>query len=401
MSSKILSSLKSSIKEEEVVEIIRRLVEIPSYPGVKNQETDVANCIKDIFHKEGISAQVVPVSEGRCNIIARLEGRGGGKTLLLTGHTDTVPPYDMQEAFKLREVDDKLFGRGAVDMKGPLACMMASMIGIKRAGIDLKGDLVFAGVIDEEEGSLGTIALLEDGLKVDGAIVGEPTNMDICVAHRGLEWLEFHFEGKTVHGGKQAQGINAILKASDFIQNLEEKLIPEIYSKTHPIIGSSSMNYGTIKGGTQPSTVAGDCVLKIDRRWIPGEVYEDVLKQYQNIIDELSEKDPKFKCEMKIMEESLMKKGYVHEAMQTDVTHPIVTITKKQVVNIYKKEPALTFFPAWSDGGLLSSYGKIPTIVFAPGDLESAHSSEEFIDKRQIYSAALIYALVAIDYCNQ
>lgn len=401
MDTKILNKIKSSINEEEVLEIIRKLVNIPSHPGIENQETGVAKYIKLILREEGIAADVIPISEGRCNIVARIIGTGEGKNLLLAGHTDTVPPYDMQDPYNLKKDGIKLYGRGAVDMKGALSCMIAAMIGIKRAGIELKGDLVFAGVIDEEEGSLGTIALLEDGIDVDGAIVGEPTKMEICVAHRGLEWIEFHFEGETVHGGKQEEGINAILKASDFIQTLEEKVVPDIYSKKHPIIGTSSMNYGIICGGTQPSTVAGQCVVKIDRRWVPGEKYKDVLGQYQKVIDEMSKKDPKFKCEMKIMQESIMKGGYVHECMETDIDNPIVSITKTVADKICNKETKFTYFPAWSDGGLLSSYGKIPTIIFGPGDIKTAHSPNEFIDKNDVYPATLVYALTAIEFCNQ
>jgi acetylornithine deacetylase/succinyl-diaminopimelate desuccinylase family protein len=400
MNLEVLNKVKASISEDEVISIIKKLVEIPSYPGIENQETEVAYCIKDIFEKEGIDVELIPVTNGRCNIVAKLNGTNNGKSLLLTGHTDTVPPYDMKDPCILKEDGDKLCGRGAVDMKGQLACMISAMIAIKRSGEVLDGDLIFAGVIDEEEGSEGTIALLESGLKVDAAIVGEASNLNICVAHRGLEWIEFHFKGKTVHGGKQKEGINAIIKASNFIQNIEERLIPEIYSKTHPVIGTSSMNYGTIKGGTQPSTVAGDCVLKIDRRWVPGEKYKDVLRQYQDIIDEMSKNDPEFKCEMKIMDESVMKEGYVHESMEIDVKHPIVIITRNLTREIYQRDPELTFFPAWSDGGLISSYANVPTIVFAPGDLETAHSSNEFLDKTQVYPATLIYAAVAIDFCN-
>jgi len=402
MDLELLSKIKSVITEEEVIEIIKNLVEIPSYPGVENQESKVAKYIYTTLSKEGIESKIVPVIDGRCNVIAKLRGNNSSnsKSLLLTGHTDTVPPYDMPNPFQLRTQGNRMYGRGVVDMKGALACMMGAMIAIKRAKINLDGDLIFAGVIDEEEGSEGTIALLENGLKVDAAIVGEPCNLNICVAHRGLEWLEFHFKGKTVHGGKQSEGINAILKASNFIQALEKDLIPKIQSKTHPIIGTSSMNYGTINGGTQPSTVAGSATLTIDRRWIPGEKYADVMGGYQNIIDSMAKEDPEFNCELRVMDVSLMKEGYVHESMETDIDHPIVQITKKATEEIYKQEPQITFFPAWSDGGLLSSYGNIPTIVFGPGDLESAHSAEEFLDKTQVFPTTLIYASIALKFCN-
>lgn len=393
-------SLKNVVNKEEIVNFISDLVKIPSYNQIKGQETEVAKYIHNTFINEGIDSKLTHVADGRCNVIAKIEGRGNGKTLLLTGHMDTVPPYDMENPFKVRREDNKLIGRGVVDMKGPLACMIYSMIAIKRADVKLNGDIIFAGVIDEEEKSLGTIDLIEKGIKADAAIVGEPTNFDICVTHRGLEWFEFHFHGKTVHGGKQSEGINAILKSSNFIQKIEEELVPKIKEEIHPIIGSSSMNYGNIKGGTQPSTVAGECILKIDRRWVPGIKYEDIVKEYQNIINELENEDEEFKCTLKVMDESVMKEGYVHEAMEIDINHSIINIVKNKTKEIHNKTPNITYFPAWSDGGLLSSYGKIPTIVFAPGKLETAHSKNEQLEIDQILPATLIYSMIAIEFCK-
>ena len=395
-----LEKLQSVLHEQEIIDYIEALVKIPSYSGLKNQEKEIAEFIHHSLVIEGIDAELIEVEKGRYNIIGTLKGEGGGKTLLLTGHTDTVPPYDMKDPFTLKNEENKLYGRGAVDMKGPLACMVFSMIAIKRSGIKLRGDVVFAGVIDEEEGSLGTIDLIERGLKADVAIVGEPTNLDLCVAHRGLEWFEVHFQGKTVHGGKQSEGINAILKASNFIQRCEEKLIPNIMKETHDIIGTSSMNYGTIQGGTQPSTVAGECSIKIDRRWVPGVKYEQVLDDFKNIISELKEQDNEFDCTFNIVKESVMKKGYIHEAMEIDLHHPILSMVRESTERILNRRPDTTFFPAWTDGGLLSSYAKIPTIVFGPGNLESAHSGKEHLDKNQVLSGTLIYALVAVDFCK-
>lgn len=396
----LLEELKKEISEEEIINCIVQLVAIPSYSGLENQEKEIAHHIHDLFMKEGIHSELVEVEDGRYNVIAKIQGNGNGKTILLTGHTDTVPAYDMEKPFEIQQKDDKLYGRGVVDMKGPLACMIYSMIAIKRAGIQLKGDIIFAGVIDEEEGSLGTIDLIEKGIAADIAIVGEPTALDICVAHRGLEWFEIHFHGKAVHGGKQSEGINAIIKASNFIQKVEEKLIPKIEKETHPIIGGSTMNYGTIRGGTQPSTVAGDCVLKIDRRWVPGVRYENIIKEYEDIIEELKREDKDFKCTFKVMDESVMKNNYVHEAMEINLDHPIINIVKEKTQTLINKIPNITFFTAWSDGGLLSSYAQIPTIVFGPGDLESAHSADEHLEKNQVLPATLIYSLIAIEVCK-
>lgn len=394
------NEVSNVIDNNEIIKILGDLISIPSYKGIKNQETKVAEYIHELFQNEAIESEIIKLQDGRSNLIARIKGNGTGKTLLLTGHMDTVPPYDMPDALTLTREGDKLIGRGTNDMKGPLACMIMAMIGIKRMNIELGGDLVFAGVADEEEKSIGTIDLIERGIEADGAIVGEPSNLDICIAHRGLEWIDFEFVGKTVHGGKQAEGINAVLKASNFIQALEKKLIPKLSERSHPTTGHSTMNYGTINGGTQPSTVAGSCVLSIDRRWIPGEKYDDVLNEYAELIQEMSNDDPEFKCNIKVMDESKMKEGYVHEAMEIDQKHLLVALLNNSCEKVIKTTPKKTYFPAWSDGGLLCRYSGIPTLIFAPGDLETAHSKDEFIDVNQLMPAVKIYLQTACEFCR-
>jgi acetylornithine deacetylase/succinyl-diaminopimelate desuccinylase family protein len=401
MSAKMNETIKQTFSEKEIIDLITKLVSSPSHSDIEDQESGVAEYIYDFFTKEGIEAEIIPVVDGRNNVTARLKGKGNGKTLLFTGHTDTVPPYDMPgDPYKVRTSDGNLYGRGVVDMKGPLACMMLAMAAIKRAGVEPEGDLLFAGVIDEEAKSEGTRALLRSGFKADAAIVGEPSDMQVCVGHRGLEWFEFAFHGKTVHGGRQKEGINAIQKATMFINRLEDELIPAIEKRTYPIIGNSSMNYGYIKGGTQPSTVAGECILQIDRRWIPGEKYNDVLSEYQKILDELHEKDPKFNADFKVMDISYMDEVFVHEVMDTDVGEDIVKVSRSVIAEIAGAESEPISFPAWTDGGLINSYAKIPTIVLGPGGLESAHSASEHIEIDSLVPAVIIYALIAVNFCR-
>lgn len=400
MSEGLLRKLIASFSENELIHIIGKLVKIPSHPGIENQESGVAQLIYKIFKEEGIDAEIIPIMDGRSNVVGTIKGVGKGKTLLLTGHMDTVPPYDMVgDPYEVKIIDGKMYGRGVVDMKGPLGCMIMAMIAIKRSGIELLGDIVFAGVIDEEDKSRGTRALLNSGITADGAIVGEPSEMEICVGHRGLEWFEFTFCGKTVHGGKQKEGINAIQKAMKFINKLERDLIPKVEKRVHPMIGNSSMNYGYIKGGTQPSTVAGECLLQIDRRWIPGEKFPDILAEYQQILDELHEEDPQFKGSFKVMDVSAMNDGYIHEAMEIKIEDPIVVASSKAISNVIGQSVKYTSFTAWTDGGLISSYGKIPTIILGPGNLESAHSAGEYIEIKALVPATLIYAVTAIEFC--
>lgn len=402
MESAASNTIANYFSQQETAELLAKLVSIPSHEGIENQETEVARYIYEFFLQEGIEAELIPVEDGRCNVVATMKGTGGGKTLLFTGHTDTVPPYDMLEPYEAKIIEGNMYGRGVLDMKAGLVCMMIAMAAVKRAGIQLSGDLVFAALIDEEAKSLGTRAWLQSCSKLpDAAIVSEPTNMEICAGHRGLEWFEFTFHGKTVHGGRQKEGINAIQKAMKFIARLENDLIPRIEKKTpHPIIGSPSMNYGLIKGGTQPSTVAGECILQLDRRWIPGESFADVVEEYRQIIDELGGEDPKFKADIKVMEISYMDEHYVHEAMDTDPEDPVVKAAEKAIKEVTGTKAEIRSFPAWSDGGLINYYGKVPTIVLGPGELEYAHSADEHIPVDTLAPAILIYSTIACDYCK-
>ena len=279
--------------------------------------------------------------------------------------------------------------------------MIGAMIALKETGALEEGKVVFTAVVDEEHKSIGTIDLLESGITADGAIVGEPTELQVCTAHRGLEWFQFHFIGKAVHGGAQREGINAIQKAVSFINALESDLMPQVFSRKHPLLREATLNYGVIHGGTQLSTVAGECDLYVDRRYLPYETYDEMTAEFKNLLDKLASEDPKFKCEMKVMDESVMKEGYVHEPMETDLDDPLVLTIKDSVKDVLAEEPVMSFFPAWTDGGLLRSYGNIPTVVLGPGLIECCHALNEYIPVEHLKKASLIYALTAVEFCKE
>lgn len=392
--------LMEYIDEQHLIEMTSDMIALPSHEGIPQQETGVARYIKGIFDANGIPCQLIEVEQGRCNVIARLDGKQPGPAIMLNGHMDTVKPDNMPDALIPKLQNGLLYGRGASDMKGPIASMIEGMLAVKKADLLEKGTILFTGVLDEEHGSIGTIDLLESGLRADAAIVGEPTELSICTAHRGLEWLKFHFIGKTVHGGAQKNGVNAISKAVDFINEMEATLIPQVTSRKHPLLEEATINYGVIHGGTQLSTVAGQCNLYVDRRFLPYEIYDDVMAEFQAVLDRLSEKDPAFKCQMEVMEESQMKEGYVHMPMEIEPEHPLTMSVKKAAREATEEEPVMSFFPAWTDGGLLKSYGDIPTVVLGPGLIECCHSEAEYIPVDHLPKAALIYALAALDFCS-
>lgn len=391
--------LAAALDVQEVVDVASSLISIESHRDAAGREGPCAQRIAAIFSDWGIEVSLVPVIDGRPNVIAALRGTGGGSSLMLNGHIDTVPAYEMDfPPFVPRVADGKLLGRGSVDMKGGLACMMAAMHLLKKSGERLAGDVLFAGVINEEDRSEGTEYLIRHGPRADRCVVGEPTGLAILTAHRGLEWLQFEFRGKAAHGGAPEKGINAISMAWRFMQRVEERLIPELRKRVHPLMGSAVMNFGTIHGGTQPSTVADRCVLQVDRRWIPSERLERVLGEYEDILSSLKDEDPSFSCVMTRMESNMATMD--HRPMEIPLNDPLVVELESVLRDLGLTSRPLPF-GGWTDASLISNFGHIPTLVFGPGDFTTAHSRCEFVPVEELGLATLAYALLAVSIANR
>jgi len=284
-------------------------------------------------------------------------------------------------------------------MKGALACMMVAMRLLRDLHVHLRGDLIFSGVINEEDRSEGTEFLVRNGPHADRCVVGEPTGLAIMAGHRGLEWLEFEFIGKAAHGGTPEKGVNAISMAAKFITRVEEKLLPELAKRVHPIIGPAVMNFGVIKGGTQPSTVADRCVVQIDRRWVPMEKLDRVLGEYQEILAELKQEDPRFNCTMTRMESNMATMD--HMPVDIPLNDPLVLDLKASLIELGISEPRIGAFGGWTDASLIGNFAHIPTLIFGPGDLSVAHSRCEYVPVEELRRAVLSYALLAAALCNR
>ncbi|MBN1537507.1 MAG: M20 family metallopeptidase [Anaerolineales bacterium] len=399
-----MSSLHKQLEEmldvNEVVHVTSELVKIESHRDAPGRELRCAQRISQFFTDWGMKPEFGEVLEGRPNVYCVLKGSGGGMSLMLNGHSDTVPAYEMDfPPFDPQVKNGNLYGRGTVDMKGALACMMVAMRMLRDLKVPLKGDLVFSGVINEEDRSEGTEFLVRNGPHTDRCVVGEPTSLIIMVGHRGLEWLEFEFIGKAAHGGTPEKGINAISMAAKFIRRVEETLLPEMAKRVHPIIGPAVMNFGVIKGGTQPSTVADRCVVQIDRRWVPMEKLDRVLGEYKDILAELKNEDPRFNCTMTRMESNMATMD--HMPVEIPVDDPLVLDLKASLVELGISEPRLGAFGGWTDASLIGNFAKIPTLIFGPGDLSVAHSRCEFVPVDDLRNATMAYALLAAALCNR
>lgn len=395
----LVAQLQAALQVDEVVHVASELIKIESHRDAPGREKRCAERIASFLSDWGLPAELQTVTADRPNVSCRLKGSGGGMSLMLNGHTDTVPAYRMDlPPFVPQIQNGLLYGRGAVDMKGSLACMMVAIRLLRDLQIPLKGDLIFAGVIDEEERSEGAEFLVKNGPHADRCVVGEPTGLAVMVGHRGLEWLEFEFIGKAAHGGTPEKGVNAISMASRFIGRVEEKLIPELARRVHPVIGPAVMNFGVIKGGAQPSTVADRCLLQIDRRWLPMEKLDQVLGEYEEILQQLKTEDPEFKCTMTRMKSGMATMD--HLPVEISLDDPLVSDLKSVLVGLGSTEPTLAAFGGWSDGALFGNFAQIPTLIFGPGDLSVAHSRCEYIPVEELRTGTLAYALLAATFCN-
>jgi acetylornithine deacetylase/succinyl-diaminopimelate desuccinylase len=402
---------RATVTDDEIIALARKLISIPSHHDVPGKEKEVADYLAGYLTDQGLACTIQKVDDERGNVIATLPATGGkssggsgagsgGRKLLFNGHLDTVPPYRMTvDPFAGEITDGMLYGRGTVDMKGPVAAMLMAMIGLHRAGIQLAGQLVFTGVLGEEGASEGTERLVLDGIKADGAIVGEPSNFEYAIGHRGLEWLEVEVTGKTAHGGIPDKGINAIVKAARLVSLIDQRIPPLLKERFNPAMGPSVMNFGKIEGGTQPSTVADRCIIQIDRRYIPGETVQGVIAEYQALIDELAAADPDFKAVIRRMPSNMME-HFDHVPMATPEGADIVRAVQAAIRSVTGAEPTITTRRGWTDAGLLGGVAGIPTVVCGPGDISASHTADEHIPVASLLKGVDLYLMAAIEFCG-
>jgi acetylornithine deacetylase/succinyl-diaminopimelate desuccinylase family protein len=383
---------------EKITRLLVNLVKARSYPGIPKQEAAVVAELKAFLDEHNIQTTVTEVKDGRPNLLAAVESGRPGRHLLFCGHTDTVPPNagSTVDLFTAVEKEGKLYGRGTADMKGALAAMAGALLDLSERKSLSAGKVTLAAVIDEEMESLGAEALIFSGFKADAAIVGEPTSNRIAIGHKGLEWLAVEFTGRAAHGSTPEAGINAISAAAYFVRLVEEELGAEFKKRRDPILGLPVINMGTIAGGDQPSTVAAHCAIKLDRRWVTTETIEQVFSDLETLLAKVRARLPGLKTVISRVPGGMAT--MIHGPLTIDPAHPIVKSAQNALADAGRQTEGLTVFPAWTDGALISREGKIPTIIWGPGELGHAHSPEENIRLDEVHLAAKLYAAAALDF---
>ena len=247
----------------------------PAHFGEKN----VADFLAAIAARAGLEIEFQNVLHGRSNLLARLRPPGKiRRTILLAPHLDTVVAEDSQ--FIPRRKNARLHGRGACDTKGSVAAMLTALCELAEAkSRPRETEIVFAGLIDEENAQAGSRALAASGFKADLAIVGEPTRLRVVTAHKGSLWLELETHGLAAHGATPQFGKNAVHKMAHIVDYLQTDYATRLRRHKHPLLGVGTVNVGTIAGGTQPNIVPDRCTISIDRRTLPGETEAGVRRE--------------------------------------------------------------------------------------------------------------------------
>lgn len=378
-----------------VIDLLEAIVRIPSVnpslvPGAPG-EAGVAQHLATACGRLGMRVTVEEVAPARPNVVAVLPGDGPstGRRLLLNGHMDTVGTSGMDAPFEPRRQGDRLYGRGAYDMKGSLAAMVGAVAAIRAAGVRLRGDVVLTFVADEEYLSLGTAALA-GRVGADAAIVTEPTALRICVAHKGFTWATIRTEGRAAHGSDHATGVDAILLMGRVLEALERFDREVLVRRVHPLLGRASLHASTIQGGEGWSTYPAACVLGVERRTLPHETAEDVRAELEELLGALARSDPRFRASLEM--------AGARPGLEVERRAPIVRALHQACVRIRGMDPGYVGAAYWCDAALLAASG-VPTVVFGPAG-EGAHAHVEYVDLLSVIECARILAGAIVTFCE-
>lgn len=382
------------VSVEDPVALTQTLVQIDSSsPGLGSipgpGETTIARYIKAWLEYRDIESHWVEPTRGRPSIVGVVRGSGGGKSLMLNGHIDTVTllGYD-GDALSGKIEDGKLYGRGSADMKGGVAAAMIALANAK--GLGLSGDVIFTGVADEESMSIGTEQTLEVGWRADVAIVSEPTNLEIVHAHKGFIWVEVDIQGVAAHGSRPDLGVDAICKAGKFLVELE-KYGQQLEQRTgDSSIGPGSVHASLIKGGEEASSYPVLCTVTIERRTVAAETAETIKKEIQRLLDDAGAKDEDFKYDIRIT--------FERPPFSTPKDGPFASLVGKHISKSLGHEPTFSGVSFWTDCALLADKG-ITALLYGPLG-EGLHAKEEWVDVQSVRTVAEALTAIAGDYCR-
>lgn len=364
---------------DELQELISELVAIesvnPDLVPLGSGEAAIAAYVDSWLRSAGLEVTVVESVQGRPSVVGVVRGSGGGHSLMLNAHMDTVGAGGMSAPFEPSVREGRLYGRGAYDMKASLAAIMIAARSAR--SLHLKGDVIVTAVADEEVASFGTSAVLSQ-FRADYAIVTEPTELRLCLAHKGFVWLEVETTGVAAHGSRSDLGVDAIAHMGAILSgvlNLNRRLHE---GQRHRLLGTGSVHASLIEGGQEMSTYPARCLAKLERRTVPGEGGASSLREIQELIGS---------------ERATARVTLERSPSELAPDHPLSIAVAKAA-----NHPVIVGVSYWMDMALLNSAG-IPCVAFGPGG-EGEHADIEWVDLASVEKCVEVYSHAAKLLCN-
>lgn len=394
---------------DPAIELLRRLVAIDSVnptlvPGAAG-EAAVARVVADVLRASGLTVEVQEAAPGRPNVIGTLDGGAPGRSLMFCGHIDTVGVAGMARPFDPVERDGRVYGRGSQDMKSGVAAMIDAARVVAGAGGLGAGRLVVACVVDEEHASVGAEALVARW-RADGAVVTEPTDLGVAVAHKGFEWVEIETEGRAAHGSRPRDGRDAIRFMGRVLAGLDA-LDRELQSRPpHALLGTASLHASLIAGGRELSSYPDRCHLQMERRTLPGEAPGVSAREVEHLLDRLRLEDAGFTASSRLM---FSRAPYeipadhelpraMRRALDTCGTGGTQGTRGTPRVAPAAPEAPVIGMSFWTDAAVLGAAG-IPSILFGPTGA-GLHGLEEWVEVASVLTCRDALVALARDWCR-
>jgi acetylornithine deacetylase len=376
----------------DVIDLLDALVRIdsvnPSLVDGAPGEAEVAEFVAGWANAAGLRVEMVERTPGRPSVLVRGGRAARGRRLMLCGHLDTVGLAGTDAPLTPRIEGDRLYGRGAYDMKAGLA---AALIACRDAAADIAGEVIVAAVADEEHASTGIQEVLDhlSGTSVDAAVVTEPTELALGTGHRGFVWTEVTVTGVAAHGSRPQLGVDAILKAGPLLVAFAE-LDRELAARPHSFLGPGNLHGSLIAGGTEESTIPDQCVLTVERRTLPGEILATVEADVEALLDRCRAADPDLVV--------TARTTLARDPFQTPTDAAIIATMAAATARVTGSPAQTVPLSYWADSAFIADAG-IPTVLYGPGG-DGAHADVEWVSLSGTRTCAEVLLTATTDFCN-
>ena len=411
---KLLANIEQS--RDKAIELLRKMISIPSVTG---NEAAIQKFLAGYLQDRGLEVDMWetdweklkkhpgyrPVQrgyEGRPNLVATLKGVGGGRSLLLNGHTDVIPVGEgwRDDPWSATVRDGRIYGRGSADMKSGVASHIVAVELIKATGLKLKGDVLINVVVDEEVSGHGTLDTVIRGYRADAGISGETSDLAVQPACIGRIWFEIAIAGKAAGIQRRYEGVNGIDLGNKIVKAVQELEARRVATVSHPLypnaLDSLPCMIGAFSAGNYPSSFPDSCLLRGSIGTVPGEDHEGVK---QSLVDQVARAAASDRW-MKDHPPIVRFVGYDAQASEIPQDHPVVQTLINSYREVVGRDPEVSGRQGAADTRFLNEYGNTPTVIFGPGSTSVMHATDEYVSIDDYLTAIKVLALSIWDWCE-